>query len=267
MGYGPEHLLDSGLDEALRRGGREVRSVVVECGSKPPAEVLSAFDLDRLVSEEVRLSVESEEFPMVLSGDCNTSVGTVAGLGPGESLGVVWFDAHPDFNTPETTTTGFTDSMGLSIMTGNCWKMMAKGIPGFAPVNEANVALVGARSADEGEQIRLDSSGIEVVAADPMKEKDLLRALSSALDGLRTRVEKVYVHLDLDVLDAGKVGYANEFAVSGGLTQEDLEEAIFMVRDRFTIAAAGIASYDPSFDGEGKILRAAFASAECLTAL
>jgi arginase len=79
----------------------------------PPAEVAVAFELDRLVSEQVCEAVAEGEFPLVLSGNCNTSIGTLAGVGP-EGLGVVWFDAHADFNTPETTTTGFMDGMGLA---------------------------------------------------------------------------------------------------------------------------------------------------------
>lgn len=265
MGVGPEHLLANGLEEALRQSQRGVRTVVVECESAPPVEVASAFELDRLVSEEVRHTVEAEEFPLVLSGNCNTSVGTVAGLGSGEDLGVVWFDAHPDFDTPETTTTGFTDSMGLSIMTGHCWKKMAEGVPGFAPVDEANVVLVGTRAASLGEQKRLASFRLKVVA-NPAEENDLLGMIKHGLDRLSSHAQRVYVHLDLDVLDTGKVGCANEFAVPGGLTQKDLEDAILAVRERFSVAAAGVASYDPSFDREGKILHAALACAESIVA-
>jgi arginase family enzyme len=59
----------------------------------------------------------------VLSGNCNTAVGTISGLGTSD-LGVVWFDAHADFNAPETTTTGFTDGIGLAVAVGHCWKAM-----------------------------------------------------------------------------------------------------------------------------------------------
>ena len=73
------------------------------------------------------------------------------------------------------------------------------------------------------------------------------------------------MHLDLDVLDPEAAGRANEFAPEGGLGAGELEAAIEMVRRRFNIAAAGIASYDAAFDGDGRILRTALACAKTLT--
>ena len=114
------------------------------------------------------------------------------------------------------------------------------------------------------ERGRLDASGVAVVDADRL-QKQGLRALAAVLDDLKTRVGRVYVHLDLDVLDAGKVGKANEFAAEGGLDAEEFEAALGMVRERFEVAAAGIASYDPAFDTDGRVLEAAIASARALT--
>jgi arginase len=265
MGRGPEYLLENGLRDALRQEQNAVNPVVVESQSTLPAEVATAFELDRLVSEEVRAAMEAGEFPLVLSGNCNTAVGTLGGIGPYGS-GIVWFDAHADFNTPETTTTGFTDGMGIAITVGHCWSAMAASIPDFHPLAETNVMLVGTRDASRAEQKRLDDSEVVVVEADLVKRKGLPEALAAALHTLRSRVERVYIHLDVDVLDAEQVGPANEFAVRGGLTQEELVEAISMIRERFTVAAAGIASYDPAFDGTGAVLRAGLACVRALVA-
>jgi arginase len=90
--------------------------------------------------------------------------------------------------------------------------------------------------------------------------------LDVALDGLKSRVGRVYVHLDLDVLDPEKAGKANEFAPAGGLSAEDLKTALGVVRERFAVAAAGIASYDPAFDPDGRVLAVALACARMLTA-
>lgn len=263
MGAGPEHLLENGLGEALRSRDRKVRSKRVHPEGDPPVEVATAFELDGLVSAEVRAALAAGEFPLVLSGNCNTSVGTLSGTGPG-GLGVVWFDAHADFNTPETTTTGFSDGMGLAIAVGHCWETMARGVPGFSPVAEENVVLAGARNIDPAEHQRLAVSDVTVVRADPAGQGAFFRAFAAALDALTGRVGKVYVHLDLDVLDAGNVGRANEFASEGGLSAEELEAALAMVRERFAVGASGIASYDPAFDGEGRVLRAAIACARAL---
>ena len=111
---------------------------------------------------------------------------------------------------------------------------------------------------------RLAASDVAVVGADRIGREGL-RALEAALDGLEGRVGKVYVHLDLDVLDPAKVGKANEFAPEGGLSAEDLETALGMVKERFPVAAAGIASYNPAFGAEGAVLGAALACVEVLT--
>jgi arginase len=265
MGAGPGHLWDNGLPQLLRSEDRPSLAFVdVVPEVDPPAEVAVAFELDHLVSEQVREAVAEGEFPLVLSGNCNTSVGTLAGAGP-EGLGIVWFDAHADFNTPETTATGFTDGMGLAIAVGHCWKKMAEGVPGFLPVEEENAVLAGARAVEPPEEERLGASGVAVVGADRIRREGL-PVLAVALDGLRERVGRVYVHLDLDVLDPAEVGPANGFAPEGGLTAEDLETALGMVRERFSVAAAGIASYDPSFDADGRVLAAALACARILTA-
>lgn len=121
--------------------------MTVESQSSLLAEVATAFELDRLIATETRLAVEAGEFPLVLSGNCNSSVGTISGAGIG-NLRVVWFDAHADFNTPKTTTTGFLDGMGLAIAVGRCWSGLASSIPGFSPLPEANVVLVGIRSTE-----------------------------------------------------------------------------------------------------------------------
>jgi arginase len=262
MGAGPEHLLDNGLGEGLRSEVRRPSVTTVRHEREPTAEVATAFELHVLVSGRVRRALADGEVPLVLSGNCNTSVGTLSGADP-EGMGVVWFDAHGEFNTPETTTTGFIDGMGLAIAVGHCWKAMARGVPGYSAVPEENVVIAGVREVDPAEQERLDASKIAVVGADRM-EKQGLGALATALDALKTRVDRVYVHLDLDVLDAGKVGKANEFAVEGGPNAEELQATLGMVRERFEVAAIGIASYDPTFDADGRVLRAAVASARSL---
>jgi arginase len=262
MGAGPDYLMEGGLPEMLRSTERPSLSFAhVLPEVDPPAEVATAFELDRLIAEQVREAVAGGEFPLVLSGNCNTAVGTIAGLGASD-LGVVWFDAHADFNTPETTTTGFTDGMGLAIIVGHCWKEMAGGVPGFSAVAERDVVLAGVRAIEPAEEERLAASDVSVVGADRIG-LEAPSNLEVALDGLKSRV---YVHLDLDVLDPEKAGKANEFATAGGLSAEDLKTALGLVRERFAVAAAGIASYDPAFDPDGRVLAVALACARILTA-
>lgn len=263
MGAGPEHLAEGGLAGALRTGDRGPSFATVRPRGDPPAEVATAFELDGLISEQVRGAIADGRFPLVLSGNCNASVGTIAGAGP-EGLGIVWFDAHADFNTPETTTTGFTDGMGLAVAVGHCWRNMAEGVPGFSPVAERSVVLAGARDVQPAEEERLAASEVTAVDADRIVREGP-RALADPLDAMGAGVDRVYVHLDLDVLDPARVGQANAFATQGGLDVEELLTALGMVSGRFDVAAVGIASYDPAFDADGRVLGAALACVEALT--
>jgi arginase len=154
--------------------------------------------------------------------------------------------------------------MGLAVAVGHCWRKMTEGVPGYSPVAEGDVVLAGARDVQPAEEERLAASEVTVVGADRIGREGL-RALAAALDGLATRVGRVYVHLDLDVLDPRKAGKANEFATAGDLDVEELLATLGMIRGRFDVVAAGIATYDPSFDADGRVLGAALACAEALT--
>lgn len=261
-GVGPDHLIKNGLSEELRSEGQRLHFETVRHESEPPVEIATAFELCEQVSDQVQQAHAHGEFPLILSGNCNTAVGTLAGAGF-EDVGVVWFDSHGEFNTPETTTSGFLDGMGLAIATGNCWKMMAQNVPGFSPLPEDNVVMAGVREVDPMEQERLDTSDVTVIRADSMKTQKA-QALVAALDTLQTSVNKVYVHLDVDVFDAAEVGEGNELATSGGPNAEEIELAFEMIRERFDIVAAGVASYNPAFDADERVLRTVITSVKSL---
>jgi arginase len=264
MGAGPTHFLFNGMEEQLATASHGARSEVLEASDPFRAEVATAFELLGLVAEGVGETAASGNFPLVLSGNCNATVGVVAGLAgafPEEDVGVVWFDGHADFNTPETTTSGFLDGMGLAILVGHCWAGMRRAVPAFRPVREENVILVGSRGASPVEKERLRKSGATVVEERSVRECGGREALDIALDAVAGRVRRVHVHLDLDVLDPEVVGPANEFALGGGISAEEAEACVKAIRERFEIASATVASYDPSFDQEGRVLGAGIAFA------
>jgi arginase len=206
-----------------------------------PNEVAESFSVIRAVASAVRETVEEGRFPLVLAVNCFTSLGTVAGLG--RPVGVVWFDAHGDFHTPDTTTSGFLDGMGLAMLLGDGWRELRNTVEGLRPVPAEHALLVGARDIDPTEQDR--------VAASPLRRADP-KTLDDALEELSHEVDAVYVHLDLDVIDPS-VARANELSVEGGFNAEELERALAEISSRFEIAAAAMTAYDPSVDGEGRM--------------
>ena len=159
MGRGPGRFLKEGAIERLEALGHQVSLSTVDPRPSFPAEVETSFELMRLLADEVRSASESGAFPLVLAGNCNMSVGIVSGLAP-RRAGVVWFDGHADFETPESTGSGFIDGMGLAIITGHCWQPLARLISGYTPVPEERVILAGAREIDPYESDRLVSSNI-----------------------------------------------------------------------------------------------------------
>jgi len=251
MGTGPDRILSAGLADRLRSSGHQVREE--EC-VRPEAslhtEVSSAFALNRVISRHVREAAANSEFPLILAGNCIASVGVLAGLGV-DPVRVVWFDAHGDFNTPETTIGGFLDGMALSIVAGHCWTQLASRVNGFRPVEEKNVILIGARDLDEIEAGRLAASAITTLTAHETGERLASLSQSSPLSGA-----DVYVHVDLDVLDPSQ-GRVNEFAADGGLSVKDIEAALRLIGTRCHLRAAAITAYDPSYDSDGRICEAA----------
>ena len=244
MGAGPEALLDAGLERALREGGHRVHTRVAELAPGSwRAEIQTSFELMRMLSVAVREAVESGRLPIVLAGNCNTAIGTLAGLGGG--VGVAWFDAHGDFNTPETTTSGFLDGTAVAIITGRCWKQLAVAVPGFRTIPDERVCLVGTRDVDSLEGKLLAESNVALI-----EPKKLRSELPRTLRSIGQHVDRMYVHLDLDVLDAD-LAAANSFAVTGGLTVEDVEYALALISVDFRIAGVTLSAYDPATDTDG----------------
>ena len=244
LGAGPEPL-------AQAIGGE---SIVVERPGPLTNEISATFDVIRALRATIREALDAGRFPLVLAGNCHCAVATVAALQ--SDVGIVWFDAHADFHTPDSTTTGFFDGMPLAMITGEGWAELRGTIEGLRPVPEDRIVLVGARDLEPTEEARLNASAIG---------RPSIGSLEAALDDLRTRTEAVYLHIDLDVLDPSE-GKANGWAVEGGLSADELESAVEAVRARFDVPAATFSAYDPTVDPEGRIPAIAARLAALLTA-
>jgi arginase len=259
MGAGPDRLLDCGLEDHLRAAGHRVRVERIQLPpDEPTSEISTAFELAARLRDRVRAACSAGELPIVLAGNCGTALGTLAALADAEP-GVVWLDAHGDLNTPETTGSGFLDGMALATTTGRCWTRLASTIPGFRPIPDDRVVLIGARDLDGGEMEAIGASAITHLP--PSRVDD---GLSSALDTLRQRTATVYLHIDLDVLDPS-VARANLYAAEGGLSLAQAEAVVHAVGARFELGAIALTAYDPSCDPEGRVPRAAFALLNMLT--
>jgi arginase len=251
MGAGPEHLRASGLTEHLIALGYSVEVRIIEPASQSwRAEVQTSFELMRAIAENVRRSRAAKQFPVVLSGNCNAAIGVIAALGL--RTGVVWLDAHGDFNTPQTTMSGFLDGMTLATATGRCWVELARTIEGFEPVPEQAVVLLGARDLDPGEESALARSKVVRLSA-----QAATIGIEPVLQSLAKEMTQFYLHLDLDALDPAE-GRANSYSARGGFSRSDMQTLLSTIAKRLPIQALTVAGYDPSYDKDGAVRATAF---------
>lgn len=250
LGRGPGGLLERGLLEVLQASGHDVTATWVGTDKGFRAEITTTFDLCRLVAKGVRTARTEGRFPMVISGNCNIAVGTVSGLSPAD-LGIVWCDAHGEYNTPETTCSGYLDGMGLAMACGLGWPAMLASLAGFRGISPNRILHIGGRSFDSLEYDRMRDSGIRLCGPG-----ESTSVHSEAMASLQSQVNCIYLHFDLDALDPTE-GRANELATPCGLPLSRAENILRFAREQLDVAAFGLAGYDPSFDDDGRVARAA----------
>lgn len=263
MGRGPLHLVDRGAADHLRNRGHRVTTQRIDVDEPFSMEGGTAFRLHALVGEAVATAIADGAFPLILAGNCNTAaIGTIAGVGIASGgtarPAVVWFDAHADFNTPETTETGYLDGMGLAMATGRCWTPMTAAIPGFRPVTERQVMLIGARDLEAQERIDLDRSEIAQAGIAELRHATVPDSLAASLDGLRGAADMAYIHVDVDVHDPS-FGGSNHYAPRNGLSPEEVRAAVASVAATLPLRVAAITAYDPSYDTDGRMVDVCFA--------
>jgi arginase len=216
------------LDEFIRAFPVPAGVVETICPALPGGPVPGRMSL---LHQAVGGAVKRSARPLVLSGDCPSARGVVAGLQHRHrDLAVVWLDAHGDFNTPEITASEYLGGMALSMLTGRTPGLLGDGL-GLRPVAEDNVVLADARDLDPAERDALAASQVRRVPADPA-------ALTSALGEIGDL--PVYLHLDIDVVDSAELP-GLRFPSGPGPALTRIEECLAAVCAAADVAAAYIA--------------------------
>ncbi|HEX3292391.1 MAG TPA: arginase family protein [Solirubrobacterales bacterium] len=252
VGNGPERLLDAGAEAVLGSRGAEVAHETVELrdhrrDESGASEAGAAFELIGLVAARVRQAIADGAFPVVLSGSCLAGLGVVSGLGE-SSPGVVWFDAHGDFNTPESTIDGYFDGMPLAILTGGAWPNLVDRV-GATTVPESAVVLAGARDFDPLEERRLESSDVVQLPPGTIKADDVV---ARSVDEMDPAPSGLYLHVDLDVLDSEEAK-VNIYSAPDGLTVAELESQVRSLLASRPVRAFSLTAYDPGVDAEALV--------------
>ena len=250
---GALRYVQAGAQQLLEARGLAVTIERVE-RSTPFRDTASAsLAVNKELTQFVRQAIAAQQLPLVLAGSCDVSLGILAGFDHAR-CGVVWFDAHADFNTPDSTVSGFFAGMSLAIITGHCYRNFWAQIGESTPIAESTTLLLGVRDlSPAAERERLHHSAMQVVNWHEGKPRaDVL----ACLDTLGKRVQEVYLHIDLDAFDPQVAPGLVDDAVPGGLSMPQMEEAIRTVVARFRLRAVALATYNPDRDQEEKTLRA-----------
>jgi arginase len=210
----------------------------------------AVVDVNRLIARAVREAADQELVPVVLAGNCNSCIGTLAGLGGGDRIGIVWLDAHGDFNTPDTSPSGLLEGMSLAIAVGLCHDDLRIRIGLNHVVPGRNVVMVGVRDLDPGEGDRLAMNQVSV------RPPDALRDLMDLMIALRQRADQIYLHIDLDFLDPLESPGTN-FRAGNGVSVATGKDLLNSIVRTVPVSAVALTNYNPDLDEDGKSAQAA----------
>lgn len=226
----PWALRDKGLPKCLHEAGHEVIETILMAEEPTSEDMRAGLVLASEVAEAVAESESQGELAVVLAGSCAlAALGAIGGLG--KDAAIAWFDAHPDLNTPETSTSGLFEGMALAAATGQAWRAMVATHASLAhPADLSRATLFGVRDIDPAEQDLIDANAIAVTSS------------AEALIGRLGSEPSVYAHLDMDVHDALTVR-ANAFAIPGGPQVADVRSALVAIAN---LKCLGITGLDPA---------------------
>jgi arginase len=213
--------------------------------------------MSRRVAGAVATSVQAKHFPLVLGGDHSLSIGSVRGAARNRKLGVIWIDAHADFNTAETTPSGNIHGMSLAILSGLGDKSMVQLWDETIPViDPAKVAIIGARDLDSGEKSNLLNAGAMVMSMEQIDRYGMVSVVEKAIEHVTRDTNGIYLSLDLDALDpqhAPGVGTP----VPAGLTQRETHLACEMIAETTKLIGMDVVEVNPILDVQNQTAKLA----------
>jgi arginase len=204
-------------------------------------------DVCEEVAERAEAMISQGLFPIFLGGDHSISIGTVSGVARSFGrTGVIWLDAHADFNTPETSPSGNIHGMPLSALTGRGHPELV-GIGGEgASVRTEDIAILGLRSVDVKERSLLLEAGVRVYT---MKEIDAYGVASIVRSALRdlSHLHRIHLSVDLDVVDPG-VAPGVGTPVRGGLTYREAHLVMELINEAGIVSSLDVVEINPILD-------------------
>jgi arginase len=205
-----------------------------------------------LLRNRVGEALAAGTLPIVLGGDHSVAIGTIAGLarhfnGRREKLGLIWFDAHADANTPETSPSGNIHGMPLAAVLGHGAESLVN-LAGYLPMVEASrAALVGIRDVDPAERDTVKSSGVGTFTMRDIDERGMRDVVDEAIALASDGTDGLHVSFDLDVVDPEDAPGTGT-PVWGGITYREAHLAMEMLNERAKLVAIDIVEVNPVLD-------------------
>jgi len=259
---GPSAIRYAGVVERLEALGHHVNDLGdIPIGKnnpeKTPHEKLrnlqDVIDGNTALANKVHEVVANGDFPLVLGGDHSIAIGTLAGLSDRyENMGVIWYDAHADMNTEETTPSGNIHGMPLAVSMGLGHEALVN-IRAYAPkIKPENLVIIGARSVDPGEKALIKEKGIKVFSMHEIDKLGMTEVMNQTIAHfLARKVDGVHLSLDLDGIDplyTPGVGTP----VPGGISYRESHLAMEMLYSSGLITSAEFVEVNPILDERNK---------------
>ncbi|HAD04001.1 MAG: arginase [Desulfuromonadales bacterium GWD2_61_12] len=251
---GPAALRYAGLAEGLAALGHRVidagnlavpvrETVLAEA---PRHYLPSIAAVCRATYAVARQALAAGETPIFLGGDHSLAIGSIGGVTDSAPCGLLWIDAHADFNTPETTRSGNIHGMTLAVLLGDGYpELVAVGRPG-AKLKPQDVVLLALRDLDPGERERLKGSGITVYTMRDIDERGIGAVVREALERLEQH-HRLHVSLDVDCLDP-QASPGVGTPVSGGLSSREAQLTMELIADCGCCGSLDIVEINPILD-------------------
>ncbi len=208
--------------------------------------------MSRRVAGAVATSMQAGRLPLVLGGDHSLSIGSVRGAARNRKIGVIWLDAHADFNTDKTTPSGNIHGMSLAALAGLGDKSLVQLWDEAIPVlDPGKVAIIGARDLDPGEKVNLHEAGAMVMGMEQVDRYGMVSVMEKAIEHVGSDVDGIYLSLDLDALDpqhAPGVGTP----VPAGLTQREAHLACEMIAETKKLIGMDLVEVNPILDVQNR---------------
>jgi arginase len=265
---GPSAIRYAGVVERLENINYEVDDlgdIVIGRAEKVPntesnlKNLKSVAEASEKLAEAVDDVIKEGSFPLVLGGDHSIAIGTLAGVSKHyKNLGVIWYDAHGDLNTAETSPSGNIHGMPLAVSMGLGHDILTN-IAGYTPkVKPENIIIIGARSLDDGEKALIREKGIKVYTMHEIDRLGMTRVMDETISYLKQHTDGVHLSLDLDGLDphdAPGVGTP----VIGGISYRESHLAMEMLAEAEIITSAEFVEVNPILDDKNKTAQVAVA--------